>query len=319
MTELFRNTLAPWQWAVLGAVPPAIIALYFLKLRRQPLEVPSTYLWKRSIEDLHVNSLWQRLRKNLLMFLQLLLVGLAILALLRPGWEGSRLEGQRFIFLIDNSASMAATDSESGPNRLAEAKQLAEGLIDQMDSGMSAMIISFADKPQVVQEFTSNRRLLRERLASIQPTARGTSLARAPRVGQRPGESRQGPAEPAATSRHQPKPAATAYIFSDGRFEDVPGPSSKISNPYTCRSARSTLRISPSSPSRRDGTRSTRNSRQAFVQVANFTKIHASHVVVELDSITNFSTRPRSKFRQAKPRGRFSRSPPAQSADCPPG
>jgi hypothetical protein len=155
MTEWFRNTLAPWQWGLLALVPPAIIALYFLKLRRMPLEVPSTYLWKRSIEDMHVNSLWQRLRRNLLMFLQLLLVGLAILALLRPGWEGSRLEGQRFVFLIDNSASMAATDTEDEPDRLAEAKQLATGLIDQMDSGMSAMIISFADKPQVVQEFTS--------------------------------------------------------------------------------------------------------------------------------------------------------------------
>ena len=42
---------------------------------------------------------------------------------------------------------------------------------------MTAMIISFADTPQVVQEFTSNRRLLRERLATIQPTARGTDLA----------------------------------------------------------------------------------------------------------------------------------------------
>ena len=123
MTELFRNTLAPWQWALLALVPPAIIALYFLKLRRQPLEVPSTYLWKRSIEDLHVNSLWQRLRQNLLLFLQLLLVGLAILALLRPGWEGSRLEGQRFIFLIDNSASMSATDVDGAADRLAEAKQ----------------------------------------------------------------------------------------------------------------------------------------------------------------------------------------------------
>ena len=46
------NMLSWWQWALLGAVPPALIALYFLKLRRQPLEVPSTFLWKRSIEDL---------------------------------------------------------------------------------------------------------------------------------------------------------------------------------------------------------------------------------------------------------------------------
>ena len=70
--SLFRNTLAPWQWAILAVIPPAIIALYFLKLKRNPLEVPSTYLWKKSIEDLHVNSLWQRMRKNILLLLQLL-------------------------------------------------------------------------------------------------------------------------------------------------------------------------------------------------------------------------------------------------------
>ena len=84
--------------------------LYFLKLKRQPLEVPSTYLWHRTIEDLHVNSLWQRLRQNLLMFLQLLLLLLAILALLRPSWQGSKLTEDRYIFLVDTSASMSATD-----------------------------------------------------------------------------------------------------------------------------------------------------------------------------------------------------------------
>ena len=47
------NTLVWWQWGLLALVPPAIIALYFLKLKRQPLEVPSTYLWSRAIEDLH--------------------------------------------------------------------------------------------------------------------------------------------------------------------------------------------------------------------------------------------------------------------------
>ena len=61
--------------------------LYFLKLKRQPLEVPSTYLWSRTIEDLHVNSIWQRLRRNLLLFLQILLILLLMLALLRPGWR----------------------------------------------------------------------------------------------------------------------------------------------------------------------------------------------------------------------------------------
>ena len=103
---------ARWQWAILLAVPPAIVALYFLKLKRQPLEVPSTYLWHRAIEDLHVNSIWQRLRRSILLLLQLLLVLLLMLAVLRPGWRGATLQGDRFIFLIDNSASMKATDVE---------------------------------------------------------------------------------------------------------------------------------------------------------------------------------------------------------------
>src|SRR5919204_2493227 len=130
MFEYFQNTLSPWQWGLLALVPPAIVALYFLKLRRQPLEVPSTYLWHKSIEDLHVNSLWQRIRQSLLLYLQLLLIGLVILALLRPGWRSTKQIEERNILLIDNSASMSATDV--GPSRLAEAKRRALAIIDNM-------------------------------------------------------------------------------------------------------------------------------------------------------------------------------------------
>lgn len=270
MTEFFRNTLAPWQWAVLALIPPAIIALYFLKLRREPLEVPSTYLWKRSIEDMHVNSLWQRLRQNLLMFLQLLLVGLAIFALLRPGWKGSRLEGQRFIFLIDNSASMAATDTDG--SRLAEAKQLAEGLIDQMDSGMSAMVISFADKPQVVQEFTSNRRLLRDRLAAIELSSRDTNLARALDLASGLAKSGTRPQTADATTDESAttETPATAYIFSDGRFEDVSGDLDNLRPVYIPVGSFEARNLAITAVSTRRNDEHPER-RQAFVQVANFT------------------------------------------------
>src|SRR6478672_10132202 len=129
----FLPTLSAWQWALIAIVPPAVVALYFLKLKRQPLEVPSTYLWHKSIEDLHVNSLWQRIRQNLLMYLQLLLLLLVIFALLRPGWRSGQLRGGRYIFLIDDSASMNSTDV--APTRLAEAKRQATVLIDEMASG----------------------------------------------------------------------------------------------------------------------------------------------------------------------------------------
>lgn len=223
MLDFFQNTLTPWQWALLALVPLAIVALYFLKLRREPLEVPSTYLWRRTIEDLHVNSLWQRLRQNLLLFLQLLLVALAMLALLRPGWKGAKLEGNRFIFLIDNSASMSATDVEDAANRLERAKKLVGELIDQMESGMTAMIISFSDNPQVVQEFTENRRLLRERLATIQPTNRSTDLKSALELAEGLAHAGRIASSENDVESDAPRPdAATLYIFSDGRFENVP-------------------------------------------------------------------------------------------------
>src|SRR5262249_13535349 len=44
----------PWVAAILlFLVPFLLVLLYFLKLKRKPLQVPSTFLWKKSIEDLH--------------------------------------------------------------------------------------------------------------------------------------------------------------------------------------------------------------------------------------------------------------------------
>ncbi|HVX61059.1 MAG TPA: BatA and WFA domain-containing protein [Pirellulales bacterium] len=215
-----NNMLSWWQWMALGAVPPAIVALYFLKLKRQPLEVPSTYLWHKSIEDLHVNSIWQRLRQSLLLFLQLCLLALVMLSLVRPSWMGSERRGDRSIFLIDNSASMGATDIE--PTRLEYAKRQVEQKIDEMKSGDVAMIVSFADSARVEQSFTDNRSELRRRLTEIKQTDRTTSLAEALRVA-------AGLANPGRTSNVQDSrdfqvaeaQPATLYIYSDGRFPDV--------------------------------------------------------------------------------------------------
>ncbi len=209
------NMLNAWQWAVLAAIPPAIVLLYFLKLKRTPLEVPSTFLWRKSIEDLHVNSIWQRLRTSLLLLLQLLFVLLVMLALVRPGWSGSELVGDRYVFLIDNSASMQATDVS--PTRLDEAKRRAGELIEQMKSGDVAMIVSFADSARVEQVFTDNRPALRRQLASIRPTSRPTSLGEALRVAA--GLANAQPASELDKLPDQGQPA-TLYLFSDGKFPD---------------------------------------------------------------------------------------------------
>jgi hypothetical protein len=215
------NTLVWWQWALLAVVPPLIVALYFLKLRREPLAVPSTYLWSRAIEDLHVNSLWQRLRQSLLLFLQLLLIALLAFTLLRPGWQGTELQGERFIFLIDTSASMAATDI--GPSRLDEAKRQAIGMIEQMKPENAAMVISFSDVARVETPFTNNRRTLLQKVELIEQTSRPSDLSEALRAASglaNPGQTGD-PNNPVDNPAAEAMPA-TLYILSDGGFTSVP-------------------------------------------------------------------------------------------------
>ncbi len=211
------NTLAPWQWIILGLVPPAIVLLYFLKLKRQPLMVPSTYLWRKTIEDLHVNSLWQRLRHNLLLLLQLLIIFFLMGALLRPGRRGPQLVGDRFIFMIDTSASSQAEDVK--PSRIDQAKQEIETLIDQMDAGDSAMIVAFSDRAEIVQNYTTQRTLLKQRLRAIEPSNRKSDLSEALRVAAGLANPSSVRGEGAAQSEEAMP--ATVYIVSDGAVPPV--------------------------------------------------------------------------------------------------
>lgn len=220
----FASPLSVLAWTVLAGIPVGIIALYFLKLRRRPVQVSSTLLWRRSLEDLHVNSLFQRLRRNLLLFLQLLAVLLAMLALAGPKLKGSTGIGQRTIFLIDNSASMSAVDVT--PNRLEKAKEEAGKLISRMASGDLAMIIAFSDRARVVSTYSSNRALLQQRLASIEPTQGTTSLREALQVA-------SGLANPSSDlfARNLPQGVIATQamvppklmIYTDGGFPDVEG------------------------------------------------------------------------------------------------
>ncbi|MEZ6134868.1 MAG: BatA and WFA domain-containing protein [Pirellulaceae bacterium] len=230
------NMLSIWQWLIMAAIPPLIVMLYFLKLRRQPIQVPSTYLWRRTVEDLHVNSIWQKLRKNLLLLLQLLAVLFLILACLRPGYRGEETLGRRSIIMIDNSASMQATDV--GKSRLAAARERAYEMIESLgenseltddptnsfgfSNGSSAdvaMVIAFSDRADVKQGFTSDKKKLRAAIDAIQPTNRTTDLNEALRAA-------SGLANPGRTSQIEDlndvqvaeAMPAKLYILSDGGF-----------------------------------------------------------------------------------------------------
>src|SRR5215218_7750769 len=123
----FPTFLNPWTAALAGAiVVPSLLILYFLKLRRREMPVPSTLLWKKAVQDLQVNAPFQRLRRNLLLFLQLLLLFLLLLAFSRPVTNYTPGAGTTTVILIDRSASMSAKDPDlKGNTRLDEAKRRA--------------------------------------------------------------------------------------------------------------------------------------------------------------------------------------------------
>ncbi|MEM6313884.1 MAG: BatA domain-containing protein, partial [Planctomycetota bacterium] len=133
---MFPQFLNPATAAIAAAVAvPLLLLLYFLKLRRQPAYVSSTLLWKKAVQDLQVNSPFQRLRRNLLLLLQLLLLLLLVLALSRPVSSVRATAGDKSVILIDHSASMNATDGPDGSTRLDEAKEQALALVDTMNRG----------------------------------------------------------------------------------------------------------------------------------------------------------------------------------------
>ncbi len=121
--------LAPLAF-LLALLALPIIVLYMLKMRRRTQEVSSVLLWRRLLRDREANAPWQRLRRNLLLILQLLLLAALVFALARPFLDVPAVARGAVIVLLDASASMSATDV--APTRFAAAqaqvRQLAQGL-----------------------------------------------------------------------------------------------------------------------------------------------------------------------------------------------
>src|SRR5829696_6678990 len=102
--------LAPFALLFLPLLA-VIAAFYLLRLRRPETAVSSLHLWETLLRDREANAPWQRLRTNLLLFLQLLIVAALILALARPWSTSSAPGGRNLIIVLDTSASMGATDA----------------------------------------------------------------------------------------------------------------------------------------------------------------------------------------------------------------
>lgn len=222
--------LPVWAGVIVLILPLLLLLLYFLKLRRKAVAVPSTFLWRKSVEDVHVNSLIQWLRQNVLLLLQLLTLFVFLLALLalQVQEEGSR--GQFYVVLIDNSASMSATDVK--PSRLDLAREEALRLIDSRDESDAGMVIAFNSRAAVLEPFTTDRSVLRRAVRRVEQTQAPTRINEALlQADGRANPLRSADDQASRPEGEDPEKARTyvaaegtpteVHLFSDGGFEDV--------------------------------------------------------------------------------------------------
>ncbi|NUQ04193.1 MAG: VWA domain-containing protein [Anaerolineae bacterium] len=135
------------------AIP--IILLYMLRLRRREVVIPSTLLWQQVVRDREANTPWQRLRRNLLLVLQLAILAALVLALARPFQIVPTVGAGRIAVLLDASASMNAADSADG-SRFDEARRIAHRIVDERAADDVITLLRVGDAPEVLIPYSAD-------------------------------------------------------------------------------------------------------------------------------------------------------------------
>jgi hypothetical protein len=154
--------------------------MYLLKLRRDRAVVSSTLLWQRLVADVEANAPWQRLRRSLLLLLQLLLVAILAIVAARPFTERPAGLAGDLVVVIDTSASMQSTDVT--PDRLGAAKAAVIDALKELPAGGRVSVIAAGRTAKVVANGTDDLGLVKQAIASITATSDAGAIGDALRL-----------------------------------------------------------------------------------------------------------------------------------------
>ena len=141
-----------------------VLALYILRRRAKEIEVPSLLLWQKTDSSQEASRPFQRLRRQWLLILQLLLAVLLSLALMRPALIGG-MHGE-IVFIFDVSASMQA--EVNGVSRIREAVEDAQGLVDGMQDGDAVTILTAGSSVGQVLARSSDKQKIKSLLSRLE-------------------------------------------------------------------------------------------------------------------------------------------------------
>lgn len=154
---------------VLLALVPVIIILYILRQEAKPQPFSSTMLWMEAFRNIQATKPWEKLKKNLLLFLQILTVLLFILALMGPWIRSKNAGSKQVILVLDNSASMGSI-YEGKQTRLDYAKDSAMNYAESLPGGTIMHIISGNQDAVLVLSNSSDKMEIRKRIQAIPQT-----------------------------------------------------------------------------------------------------------------------------------------------------
>lgn len=193
-----------FAWAL--AAPAVVVILYMLRRKHVQQQVPSVFLWQRSVRDYAANRPLRRLMKTLLFLLQLLAALALAFALMRPVIPGSAAGNSVMIF--DISGSMQAENG--GRTRLETAKEKAVKLIREMPAEEKITVITAGDEAKRLV-LDGDRETAEQAVMSIRCGRGGADFHKAMKL-----------AEALMDSEEDGRKTAAVTVFSDAlRLSDL--------------------------------------------------------------------------------------------------
>src|SRR6266478_4140865 len=197
------NFLAPLAF-VFAASIPVVVAFYLLKRKRVVKLVSSTLLWQKFLSETQASAPFQKLRKNWLLILQIILLALAVFALARPYFATKTKPAQLRVVILDASASMQATDET--PSRFEKARAEALKWVDGLAGNDQMVVLQAGANTEVKQSATSEKAALRRALQACACSDSPTRLV---------------PALKMAESLVRDQRDAEIHLFSDGAVAEL--------------------------------------------------------------------------------------------------
>ncbi len=160
-------------WPIaLSLLAGGIVIMYLLKQHAEEFKVPSLFLWTEMYKNQTADKPWEKLKKNILMVLEIITILVLVLALMGPYVRFGKGKGSTVLVIIDTSASMDSRYSAS-ETRLESAKKDAEKFIKNLPNSTMVSVITSNTESNVLVSATSDKLAAVSAVKSIKQTARG--------------------------------------------------------------------------------------------------------------------------------------------------